>query len=47
VTGRRAAGAPDAQEGIEYFQGHFLNRPFEPPSFDIVTATASMHHLDE
>jgi SAM-dependent methyltransferase len=42
-----AARASDAQDGVEYLQGDFLTRAFEPASFDIVTAVASLHHLDE
>lgn len=34
-------------DGIEYFQGDFLEWPFAPASFDVVTAIASLHHLDE
>jgi SAM-dependent methyltransferase len=42
-----AASASDTQEGIEYLQGDFLTWPFEPASFDMVTAVASLHHVDE
>ena len=42
-----AASASDAQDGVEYLQGDFLTWAFEPASFDIVTAVASVHHLDE
>jgi 2-polyprenyl-3-methyl-5-hydroxy-6-metoxy-1,4-benzoquinol methylase len=41
------ASASDTQDGIEYRHGDFLTFPFEPASFDIVTAVASLHHLDE
>jgi 2-polyprenyl-3-methyl-5-hydroxy-6-metoxy-1,4-benzoquinol methylase len=39
--------ASDTPEGIEYLQGDFLTWPFEAASFDMVTAVASLHHLDE
>ena len=42
-----AASASDTQDGVEYIQGDFLTWAFEPASFDIVTAVASLHHLDE
>jgi ubiquinone/menaquinone biosynthesis C-methylase UbiE len=42
-----AAGASDHRDGIEYLLGDFLSWPFTPASFDMVTAIASLHHLDE
>lgn len=42
-----AAGALDHRDGIEYLLGDFLSWPFAPASFDMVTAIASLHHLDE
>jgi ubiquinone/menaquinone biosynthesis C-methylase UbiE len=33
--------------GIEYLHGDFMTHPFEPGSFDLVTAVASLHHMDE
>lgn len=33
--------------GVEYLQGELLTWPFEASSFDLVTAVASLHHLDE
>ncbi len=40
----RAAGGI---EGVEFLQGDLLDWPFEPASFDFITAVASLHHLDE
>jgi ubiquinone/menaquinone biosynthesis C-methylase UbiE len=34
-------------EGIEYLHGDFLGYPFAPASFDVITAIASLHHMDE
>lgn len=42
-----AARAADERDGIEYLQGDLLTWPFQPASFDFVTAVASLHHLDE
>jgi SAM-dependent methyltransferase len=42
-----AAAASDMSEGVEYLQGDFITWPFEPASFDMVTAVASLHHLVE
>jgi SAM-dependent methyltransferase len=42
-----AARAEDDQDGTEYLLGDFFTWPFEPASFDMVTAVASLHHLDE
>jgi 2-polyprenyl-3-methyl-5-hydroxy-6-metoxy-1,4-benzoquinol methylase len=36
---------PDAN-GITYLVGDVLTYPFEPASFDLVTAVASLHHMD-
>lgn len=44
VAAARAHGDVDA---AEYLEGDFLTYPFEPASFDVVTAVASLHHLDE
>ena len=33
--------------GVEYVQGDFLTHPFDPGSFDMITAVASLHHMDE
>jgi SAM-dependent methyltransferase len=32
--------------GVEYVQGDFGNLPLEPGSFGLVTAVASLHHMD-
>ncbi len=32
--------------GIDYVVGDVLTHPFEPASFDLVTAVASLHHMD-
>jgi SAM-dependent methyltransferase len=32
--------------GVNYVLGDFLTWPFEPASFDLVTAVASTHHMD-
>lgn len=42
-----AARAANEEEGVEYLRGEFLTWPFEPGSFDVVTAVASLHHFDE
>jgi SAM-dependent methyltransferase len=42
-----AAPAVGEIDGIEYVRGDFLDWPFEPASFDFVTAVASLHHFDE
>jgi 2-polyprenyl-3-methyl-5-hydroxy-6-metoxy-1,4-benzoquinol methylase len=42
-----AAGASTEDDGVEYLQGDFLTWPCDPDSFDVVTAVASLHHLDE
>jgi SAM-dependent methyltransferase len=34
-------------DGIEYLHGDFLAYPFAPASFDVITAIASLHHMDE
>jgi SAM-dependent methyltransferase len=44
ILAARAIGEID---GIEYLQGDLVAWPFEPASFDFVTAVASLHHLDE
>lgn len=44
ILAARAVGEID---GIEYLQGDLLTWPFQPASFDFVTAVASLHHLDE
>ncbi|GAA1658962.1 class I SAM-dependent methyltransferase [Nonomuraea maheshkhaliensis] len=31
---------------IVYIEGDFLTHPFEPASFDVVTAVATLHHMD-
>ncbi len=36
---------PDAK-GITYIVDDVLTHPFEPASFDLVTAVASLHHMD-
>lgn len=43
------AGARDTGEGdgVEYLEGDFLGHPFPAASFDLVTAVASLHHMDE
>jgi 2-polyprenyl-3-methyl-5-hydroxy-6-metoxy-1,4-benzoquinol methylase len=33
-------------DDIEYVVGDFLTHPFEPSSFDVVVAVASLHHMD-
>jgi 2-polyprenyl-3-methyl-5-hydroxy-6-metoxy-1,4-benzoquinol methylase len=33
--------------GIDYLHGDFLSYAFQPESFDIVIAVASLHHFDE
>ncbi len=33
-------------ERVQYIAGDFLTVPFEPESFDVVTAVASLHHMD-
>lgn len=40
-----ARSHPDAS-GITYLTGDVLTYPFEPASFDLVTAVASLHHMD-
>jgi 2-polyprenyl-3-methyl-5-hydroxy-6-metoxy-1,4-benzoquinol methylase len=42
-----AARANVTSDGVEYLQGNFLTWPFETASFDVVTAVASVHHVDE
>lgn len=42
-----AACASSDTDGIEFLQGDFLTYPFEPCSFDVITAVASLHHMDE
>ena len=42
-----AASASNHEDGIEYLHGDFLTWPVEPASFDMVTAVASLHHVDE
>jgi 2-polyprenyl-3-methyl-5-hydroxy-6-metoxy-1,4-benzoquinol methylase len=42
-----AASASGQIDGVEYLLGDFLDYPFEPASFDFVTAVASLHHMDE
>lgn len=32
--------------GISYILGDFLDTPFQPESFDLVTSVASVHHMD-
>ncbi|MGH9044991.1 MAG: class I SAM-dependent methyltransferase [Acidimicrobiales bacterium] len=44
ILAARAVGDVD---GVEYLQGDLLTWPFQPASFDFVTAVASLHHLDE
>jgi 2-polyprenyl-3-methyl-5-hydroxy-6-metoxy-1,4-benzoquinol methylase len=36
-----------AARGISYIAGDFLSAPFEPSAFDLITALASLHHMDE
>jgi len=38
--------AADAAPGAILVNGDFLTYPFEPESFDLVAAIASMHHMD-
>ena len=33
-------------ENVTYIEGNFLTYPFEPESFDLVAAIASLHHVD-
>jgi SAM-dependent methyltransferase len=42
-TARAACGGA---EPVEYIVGDFLSYPFEPESFDLITAVAALHHLD-
>jgi 2-polyprenyl-3-methyl-5-hydroxy-6-metoxy-1,4-benzoquinol methylase len=42
-----AASASSQDDGIDYIHGDFLTHPFEPASFDVITAVASLHHMDE
>lgn len=42
-----AAGESGKPEGVEYLAADFLSYPFELGSFDVVTAVASLHHMDE
>lgn len=44
IEAARSSAGPD---GIEYLQGDFLRYRFEPASFDVVFAVASLHHMDE
>jgi SAM-dependent methyltransferase len=39
----RAAGVP----GLEFRRGAFLEQPFAPGSFDLVSFVASLHHMDQ
>lgn len=41
------ARASTVQAGSEFVEGDFLSWPFDPGSFDVVTAIASFHQLDE
>jgi SAM-dependent methyltransferase len=41
----RARAHRDAGD-ITYLHGDFLSWPFPPESFDLVTATAALHHMD-
>lgn len=41
------ARASTDDNGIEYLQADLLTYPFAAESFDVVTAVASLHHLDE
>jgi SAM-dependent methyltransferase len=41
-----AARAHPAAAGIQYIEGDVLTYAFEPESFDLVTAVASLHHMD-
>jgi SAM-dependent methyltransferase len=40
------ARASDPGGDIVYLEGDALTYPFEPESFDLVTAVASLHHMD-
>jgi SAM-dependent methyltransferase len=40
------ARAHPAADGIGYVLGDFLDAPFRPGSLDLVTAIASLHHMD-
>jgi 2-polyprenyl-3-methyl-5-hydroxy-6-metoxy-1,4-benzoquinol methylase len=41
-----AARSHSDSEGITYLVGDALSYPFEPESFDLVAAVASLHHMD-
>ena len=41
----RCRAHPDA-DGITYVAGDLLRQPFRPASFDLVTAVASLHHME-
>lgn len=41
-----AARAHPGARDIRYVEGDALTYPFEPASFDLVTAVASIHHMD-
>lgn len=40
------ARAHPGPAGISYILGDFLDTPFQPESFDLVTSVASLHHMD-
>lgn len=41
-----ALAREQASPGLEYVVGDVLTHPFEPASFDLVSAVATLHHLD-
>jgi 2-polyprenyl-3-methyl-5-hydroxy-6-metoxy-1,4-benzoquinol methylase len=46
AAGIELARAQDPREEIRFIHGDVLTYPFEPQSFDVVTAVATLHHLD-